>query len=87
IWRDSFDKWNTENSDQSINVDWFANDAYKEKIRTAIGSDNAPTLVFGWGGATLRDYVEAGKVVDITDNVKDSVDKLIPSIADGGLVD
>lgn len=87
IWRDSFEKWNTENSDQSISVDWFANDAYKEKIRTAIGSDNSPTLVFGWGGATLRDYVEAGKVVDITDDVKDSVDKLIPSIADGGIVD
>lgn len=87
IWRDSFDAWNEANPDNSIDVEWFANDAYKEKVRTAIGSNNAPTLIFGWGGATLKDYVAAGKVADITDETSAVLEKVIPSIAEGGKVD
>ncbi|WP_188043892.1 extracellular solute-binding protein [Changpingibacter yushuensis] len=87
IWKDSFDTWNKENPDSTINVEWFANDAYKEKVRTAIGSDNAPTLIFGWGGATLADYVSAGKVADITDETSSLLEKVIPSIAAGGEID
>jgi raffinose/stachyose/melibiose transport system substrate-binding protein len=87
IWKNSFDQWNEANPDQTIAVDWFANDSYKEKIRTSIGSGNAPTLVFGWGGATLRDYVDAGKVVDLTAGTADVMGRLIPSIAEGGEID
>ena len=87
IWRTSFDNWNEAHADAQINVEWFANDAYKEKVRTAIGSNNAPTLIFGWGGATLKDYVSSGKVVDITDATQQTVAKVIPSIAEGGKVD
>lgn len=87
IWKDSFDSWNSANPDNTIKTEWFANDAYKEKVRTAIGSGNAPTLVFGWGGATLKDYVAANKVVDITADTQTVLDKVIPSIAEGGKVD
>lgn len=87
IWKDSFQTWNDANPDNSITAEWFANDAYKEKVRTAIGSGNAPTLIFGWGGATLKDYVNAGKVVDITADTQSVLDKVIPSIAEGGKVD
>lgn len=87
IWKNSFSQWNDENPDRSIKVEWFANDSYKEKIRTAIGSNNAPTLIFGWGGATLRDYVDANKVADITADTSDALGKVIPSIAEGGKVD
>jgi raffinose/stachyose/melibiose transport system substrate-binding protein len=44
----------------------FQNDAYKTKIKTAIGAGRAPTLIYGWGGGTLRTYVEAGQVEDLT---------------------
>lgn len=87
IWKDSFNSWNETNSDAPIATEWFANDAYKEKVRTAIGSGNAPTLIFGWGGATLKDYVAAGKVEDITADTTAVLDKVIPSIAEGGKVD
>ncbi len=87
IWKDSFESWNSANPDKKIDVEWFANDAYKEKIRTAVGSGNSPTLIFGWGGATLKDYVSAGKVVDVTSETGEAVSKLIPSIAEGGKVD
>ncbi|MFF7646247.1 extracellular solute-binding protein [Streptomyces canus] len=44
----------------------YQNDAYKTKIKTAIGAGRAPTVIWGWGGGTLRTYVEAGQVEDLT---------------------
>jgi raffinose/stachyose/melibiose transport system substrate-binding protein len=49
-----------------IKATTFQNDAYKTKIKTAIGAGQAPTLIYGWGGGTLRTYVEAGQVEDLT---------------------
>lgn len=87
IWKDSFTRWSEANPDDAISVEWFANDAYKEKIRTAVGAGNAPTLIFGWGGATLKDYAAAGSIVDITADTTNVLQRVIPSIAEGGKVD
>lgn len=87
MWGESFDTWNEENPDAQVDVEWFANDAYKEKIRTAMGADTAPSLVFSWGGGPLKDYVDADKVVDLTDRAADLIDRVFPSVADGGRVD
>jgi len=87
MWKESFENWNKDNADEKINVEWFANDPYKEKIRTAMGAGTGPSLVFGWGGGTLKEYVDAGKVVELGDDTQDLVDRLIPAIVDGGKVD
>lgn len=87
MWKDSFARWNADNPENQIDLEFFANDSYKEKIRTAIGSDNAPTLIYGWGGATLRDYAETGKIVDLTDDLGGELERVIPTIAEGGKVD
>lgn len=85
--RASFEAWNEANPDDQITAEYFANDAYKEKIRTAIGAGNAPTLVFGWAGATLADYVANDQVVDITESTSALTDRLLPSVAQVGMVD
>lgn len=85
--RDSFSAWNKDNPDAKITVEWFANDAYKEKIRTAVGSGNAPTLVFGWAGALLDDYVKNKNVIDLTDDTGDLGKRLLPSVAAVGQID
>ncbi|GAA1980254.1 extracellular solute-binding protein [Isoptericola halotolerans] len=87
MFRAQFDAWNTENPDQEIAVDWFANDAYKEKIRTSVGSGNAPTLIYSWAGGTLADYVANDSVVDLTDDTRELTERLIPSVAANGQVD
>ncbi|PUB27670.1 carbohydrate ABC transporter substrate-binding protein (CUT1 family) [Promicromonospora sp. AC04] len=87
MFRAQFDAWNAENPDQEIAVDWFANDAYKEKIRTAVGSGNAPTLIYSWAGGTLADYVANDSVVDITADTQELTDRLVPSVAANGQVD
>jgi raffinose/stachyose/melibiose transport system substrate-binding protein len=73
--------------DGAIDVEEFANDAYKEKIRTAIGSGEAPTFIHNWTGGTLLDYVDNGDVEDITEAVPDLLDRVLPSVAQNGEAD
>lgn len=61
-----FEAWNEEHPEQAFTVDSFANDVYKERIRTAVGSGESPTLIVGWTGGTLLEYVEHEYVADIT---------------------
>ncbi|MGZ4611783.1 MAG: extracellular solute-binding protein, partial [Kineosporiaceae bacterium] len=44
----------------------FQNDAYKTKIKTALGAGQGPTIIWGWGGGGLREYVKANQVEDLT---------------------
>ena len=68
--KESISSWNPAHSDQQIKVDWFANDAYKTKVRTAMGAGQGPTIVWSWGGGTLADYVKSGQVDDMTSFVQ-----------------
>jgi raffinose/stachyose/melibiose transport system substrate-binding protein len=49
-----------------IKLTTFQNDAYKTKIKTALGAGQGPTIIWGWGGGGLRSYVQAGQVDDLT---------------------
>ena len=84
--RTSFEEWST-NDEGKIGVEFFANDAYKEKIRTAVGSGNAPTLIFNWAGGALQDYVGNDDVVDLTAATVDLQERLLPSVLESGMVD
>jgi raffinose/stachyose/melibiose transport system substrate-binding protein len=76
------DRFNKANPDSQIKTTTFQNDAYKTKIKTAIGAGEAPTIIWGWGGGGLRTWVEAGQVDDLTswfDQNPKVKDKLIES--------
>jgi raffinose/stachyose/melibiose transport system substrate-binding protein len=62
----SVKRFNQANKDGQITATAFQNDAYKQKIKTAIGAGQAPTVIWGWGGGTLRTYAQAGQVDDLT---------------------
>jgi raffinose/stachyose/melibiose transport system substrate-binding protein len=85
----SFEAWNAAHPDQQFAIQSFANDPYKQKIRTAVGAADAPTLIYGWGGGVLRSYVAAGSVDDLSDLAADPAlkDRFLPSIAQVGQVD
>ena len=85
--RESFDTWNGANPDEEIDSQFFANDAYKEKIRTAVGSGSSPTLIFGWGGGALQDYVVNDAVLDLTSSTDELQGRLLPSVLETGTVD
>jgi raffinose/stachyose/melibiose transport system substrate-binding protein len=63
----AIDRFNKANPDSKITPTFFQNDAYKAKIKTALGANQAPTMIWGWGGGGLKSYVEAGQVEDLTD--------------------
>ncbi|MEU8224322.1 extracellular solute-binding protein [Kribbella sp. NPDC048915] len=60
-------RFNDANPDSKIKTTEFQNDAFKQKIKTAIGAGQGPTLIWGWGGGGLKAYVEANQVEDLTD--------------------
>ncbi|MEH3076127.1 MAG: extracellular solute-binding protein [Quadrisphaera sp.] len=76
---DNIATWNKANPDDTIAITYFQNDAYKTKIKTAIGAGQAPTIIYSWGGGTLASYAAASQVADLTDwfgqnpDVKNSV--------------
>ncbi|MEU8228318.1 extracellular solute-binding protein [Actinoplanes sp. NPDC048967] len=76
------ERFNKANPDTQIQFTAFENDAYKQKIKTAIGAGQAPTLIWGWGGGGLKSYVDAGQVEDLTPWFEQNAaikDKLFPS--------
>ncbi|MBF4590730.1 ABC transporter substrate-binding protein [Curtobacterium sp. VKM Ac-1395] len=86
----SIAEWNKSHPEQEITADYFGTNDFKDKIRTAVNSPQAPTLVYNWGGGTLKSYVKAGLVKDISKDLageKDFTDKIVPSIADTGKID
>lgn len=62
----SVDRFNAANPTTKITATTFQNDAYKTKIKTAIGAGEAPTIIWGWGGGGLKSWVDAGQVEDLT---------------------
>jgi raffinose/stachyose/melibiose transport system substrate-binding protein len=76
------DRFNKANPNGQIAGTTFQNDAYKTKIKTAIGAGQAPTIIWGWGGGSLRSYVAAGQVDDLTpwfDQHPEVKNRLLPS--------
>ncbi|GHD39448.1 extracellular solute-binding protein [Mycetocola manganoxydans] len=74
IRKNSVDAFNKKNPDAKLSVTFFQNDAYKTKIKTAIGAGQAPTMIYGWGGGTLKSYADAGQVDDLTSWLEENPD-------------
>jgi len=83
-------RFNEANASTKITATTFQNDAYKTKIKTAIGASQAPTIIWGWGGGTLRSYVQAGQVEDLTSWFGENAavkDRLFPSSFGAATID
>jgi raffinose/stachyose/melibiose transport system substrate-binding protein len=88
--RASEKEWNAGHADQQVKFTYYANDAYKQKIRTAVGAGDPPTLIFGWGGGILKSYIDAGQIADLSEDVKKDPalsSRFLPSIAATGILD
>ena len=70
-----FDK---NHADIDVVVQFFQNNPYKYKLRTAMGAGEPPDLFVGWGGGVLQSYVDSGKVAPVPQSVKTS--RFFPSV-------
>ncbi|WP_150461462.1 extracellular solute-binding protein [Nesterenkonia ebinurensis] len=85
---EDFDRWNEQAEEgQQFNVESFENDAYKQQIRTVVGSGDAPTLIMSWTGGALLEYVENDLVLDLTDEVSGLEDRIHDSVWEAGAVE
>ena len=85
----SVDAWNTAHPEEAIKLDFFANDAFKTKVRTAVGAGEGPTFIYGWGGGVLKSYVDAGQVEDLSGFLEKNPrvkDRYLPSVLKNGEV-
>jgi raffinose/stachyose/melibiose transport system substrate-binding protein len=88
IWKDSFDQWSADHPDAQIKAEMYANDQYKEKIRTAIGAGTAPTLVFSWGAfGPVAEYVAANQIISLDGKVDEAMSRVLQSVGDAGKID
>jgi len=86
----SVQSWNDANPDSPIDVEFFAGEDYKPKVRTAIGAGSAPTFIYGWGGGVLKSYVDEGKVLDLTPYIEENPelkDRYLEAVYENGTVD
>ena len=63
---DTVKRFNSANSGSQIAFTEFQNDAFKTKIKAALGAGQGPTIIWGWGGGGLAEDVKAGQVEDLT---------------------
>ncbi|WP_432561122.1 extracellular solute-binding protein [Kineococcus sp. SYSU DK003] len=87
---DAVNAFNDANPDEALTIATYQNDAYKQKVRTAIGANQGPTVIWTWGGGGLRDYVKNGQVEDLTSFFEENAelkDKLFASAFGAATVD
>jgi xylobiose transport system substrate-binding protein len=86
----SIDRYNDGDGPGSAKLSTFGNDPYKQRLRTAINSPQAPDVFFNWGGGSLKEYVDAGKIEDLTPMLNDNPDlknAFLPSVLAGATID
>src|SRR5215510_11206725 len=60
------DRFKQDTPGFQVEVVAINNDAYKTKIKVAIGAGNAPCIFPTWGGGPLHEYVKASQIADLT---------------------
>jgi raffinose/stachyose/melibiose transport system substrate-binding protein len=57
--------YNRTTSGPKLDILFFENNPYKQKLQVAIGAGSPPDIIFGWGGGVLKSYVDAGAIYDL----------------------
>ncbi|MGP4111097.1 extracellular solute-binding protein [Streptomyces sp. 4N509B] len=89
IQREFVEQFNAD-SDIDIRITEIANDGYTDRLRTAMGTENAPDIFFNWGGGSISEYVEQDMLVDLTPIIEEEAelrDGFVDTILDAGAVD
>ncbi|WP_062205120.1 extracellular solute-binding protein [Streptomyces sp. NBRC 109706] len=89
IQEDFVERFN-ETSDVQITLTQIPGENYQDRMRTAMGSSNAPDIFFNWGGGSIADFVREDMLIDLTDHLADDPEfggAFIPSILDAGAIE
>ncbi len=70
------DAFTAENPDVTFKVEAIQNETIQTKIPVALQSNNPPDIFQQWGGGELASQVESGKVMDLTEASKATVESI-----------
>ncbi|WP_458353367.1 extracellular solute-binding protein [Peribacillus frigoritolerans] len=71
--KDAVKRFEDKHPGVSVKLIKQENDPYKSKLVVAMGGGNPPDVFHSWGGGWLKNFVDAGQVRDITNDIdKDS---------------
>lgn len=76
FWQGIADEYMEDHPDVDIEVVAMQNEEFQTEIPIALRSNDPPDLFQQWGGGQMREHVEAGRLMDITDDVGDEVDDM-----------
>ncbi|MDA0565616.1 extracellular solute-binding protein [Streptomonospora sp. S1-112] len=79
-----------EGADVRAVIDEVPGDGYDDKLRTVMGSGEAPDVFFNWGGGSIEPYVEQDMLLSLDDALAQNPEMeeaFIPSVLDAGKID
>jgi raffinose/stachyose/melibiose transport system substrate-binding protein len=78
FWDNTVKDFEAANPGVTIKVQSIQNEDMDGKLQTALNSGDAPDIFMARGGGKLKDVVEAGQIMDITDGITDETRAAIP---------
>ena len=69
-WRKIADNFEAKHPGVKIEITCLENEAFKQKVATAMQSNNPPDIFRSWGGGVMIDQAEAGMLRDISSYIK-----------------
>lgn len=70
VWQGLADEFMKEHPNVNVEITVLENEAFKQKLATAMQSGAPPDVFQSWGGGVLGQYAEAGLVQDLTQALK-----------------
>ncbi len=86
----SVERFNEGSESGDAELATFGNDPYKQRLRVALGSPEAPDVFFNWGGGNLEEYVDAGRVEDLTPLLEEDPalrDSFLPNVLEAAQIE
>ncbi|KFI59300.1 ABC transporter substrate-binding protein [Bifidobacterium cuniculi] len=88
FWEDAAAAFEKEHADVDIKIEAIQNEDMDGKLQTALQDPaSAPDMFLARGGQKLRDVVEAGQVMDLTDKISDEVKTQMATALDTTSID
>ena len=66
-WKDLAARYEEQNPGVRIEFEFLEDSAFKAKLPTLLGSPNAPSMFYSWGGGVLKAQAETGTIRDVTE--------------------
>lgn len=61
-----------------VNIEYYENESYKTKLKSAMAADEIPDIVYSWQGGFSQSFAEAGKLLSLTPYYEAEYTELLP---------